>query len=269
MAFTLQLGQGALTAVNAVPTSYLMQDNTGVYNVATNPSGYGTPNPARAYFALYLYGYRYISGGIDNVISISNTIPVTVTNWTIPVTTDGYSYFTMLAIPVFGITTAGISGSVNYITGNIVYLSSNNSYYICVTADTQAGGPLVNPSRWSVITDPTTIVAGLTAGLINGIVTSLVISAMYYVVSNVVTTYFNTQAFQLQLSIEAQCNCNDVNFKDSNTSNRAEVRPYMRIFVDLYTANIYTAQTSFTLADDVLANLTNYTATLSCATGTC
>lgn len=272
MAFVLQLGQGALTAVNAVPTSFLMQDNTGPYDLATNAGGYGTPNPARAYFALYLYGYRYVSGGPDSPITLTNTVPVTVTNWTVGLSPndDGYRYFTMLAIPVFGITTGGVSGSVNYTIGNLVYLSSNNSYYICSHADTQAGGPLVNPSFWSIITDPTTIVAGLTSGLINGVVTSLVLSGIYYVVSNVVTTYFNTQQLQIQMSKEAQCNCQDVNFKDSNTSNRSEVRPYMRIFVDLFVANTYTAQTSYTLADDVLANLTNYTTTLNCSvTGTC
>jgi len=235
MALELKLKRGAVAADLSY---FILQDNTGVYNVSTNPGGYGTPNPNRNALALYLFGYYYQSDPkvtTDNPIVISNTIPNSVTEWQIPITADGYVYFTLLGINNWDSATA-------YVIDDVVFYQNN--YYIAIDVSTNLD-PVNNPLLWQLISD-------MTSEDITGNAT------VYSSTFNAVTNYRAKSCYQTQLFKEAKDNCN------CDNSNRAEVRPYTKIFVHLNVAAILCSQQKYVQANDELEFLSKYCASIGC-----
>lgn len=239
MALALKLAKGAVDSGLAF---YYLTDSTGVYNVSTNPGGYGNPpaNPNRAALALYLYGYKYVKDSSDTAITINNTAdPISVTQWQIPMTADGYSYFTLLAIQDL----VTVTGAGNTVIGNLYYYSG--AYYKALTVNNS--NPSVTPTGFQLVTDLTDP-------------TILAIANVTYTTLDVVTNYFGKQCLQTQMFIESRDNCN------CDDNNRTECRPYQKVFSMLYTAGILCAQAKYAQADDMLVALSAYCSTLDCST---
>jgi len=234
MALALTLAKGAVDADLAF---FYITDATGTYNVNTNPGGYGAPNPLRNTLALYVYGYQYVADGDDTALTINNTTPDVVTQWQIDTTTDKYRYFKVLGIPIW--TTAPYVFDAD--NPPLVYY--NSVYYKCLQNSTNLD-PINNPAYWEVITDLTT--AEIYAN------TTIHVGSF-----DLVTNWHGKQCYQSQMFLEAKdCGC------DGN--NRAEVRPYQKIFVKLYTASLKCAQQQYAQADDLLVDLALYCETLNC-----
>jgi hypothetical protein len=221
-------------AVDSGLSYFYLEDNTGVYNVTTNPGGYGTLNPARNTLALYVYGYKYRST-TPEALTIGNTIPLTATQWQVPMGEDGYYYFTLLAIPIWDTVPT-------YTINTIVYYQTH--YYIAIAISTNQD-PINNPTKWQLITDLTT-----TAIQTN--------PSIYYATFNTVVNYRGKVCLQTQTYLEAKCNCN------CDDNNRSEVRPYQKVAVMIATAGYLCAQQKYAQADDELVALSQYCSTLNC-----
>jgi len=75
-----------------------IDDDTGDYDVSTNPGGYGTPNPARADVALILIA-NYKSSTGDEAMTITSYDPESVTQFIITsADTDGHIEFDIYTI---------------------------------------------------------------------------------------------------------------------------------------------------------------------------
>jgi hypothetical protein len=233
MALDLKLAKGTVDSELAF---FHITDSTGAYSV-TNPGGYNTPNPARNTLALYLYGYEYRETVDDVLLVINNTIPLTVTEWQIDVTTDKYRYFTLLGIPIW--TTAAYT--FNAVNPPLVHY--NSVYYKCLQSSTNLN-PINNPLYWEVISDLTT--AAILAN-----------TTIYTDRLDLVTNWNAKQCYQSQIFAEARdCDCKG--------TNRAEVRPYQKIFVQIYAAGLKCAQGQYAQADDILTAVNEYCSTLNC-----
>lgn len=94
---------------------------TGVYNVDTNPGGFGTPNPARNALAMILVANHKLSAG-DQAASIQAYNPLAVTSFTVNLskTVNGVLQWNILAVPLFD------SGG-SYSDGAVVYDNENPS----------------------------------------------------------------------------------------------------------------------------------------------
>lgn len=234
MPLALTLSRGA---VDADLGFFFITDNTGLYDVNNKPGGYGAPNPARNTLALYVYGYQHVSGNDDTVIAINNTIPATVTEWQINDTQDKYRYFKILGIPIW--TTSPYVFNVN--NPPLVYY--NAVYYKCLQNSTNLN-PINNPLYWEPIVNLTT--------------PEIYANTTIHVGSfDIVTNWNGKKCYQTQMFLEAKdCGCNG--------TNRAEVRPFEKIFVMLYTAGLKCAQQQYIQADELLTELSLYCQTLNC-----
>lgn len=88
---------------------------TGLYNVDSNPGGFGPPNPARNVMALLFYGNYKLSA--DDQLAVANLYDaMTVGSFTLPIVraTNGHLNFYVFAVNKFDI------GGV-YVDGDIVY----------------------------------------------------------------------------------------------------------------------------------------------------
>lgn len=234
MALTLALRRGA---ISDDLTYFLVEDSTGVYNVDTNPGGYGTPNPARTDIALYLYGLKHHADEADSALTVTgNTDPLNATSWQVGMTMDGYHYIRVVGVLAWSSATA-------YVVNNIVFYQ--NKYYIA----TQAGSnldPVNNSTYWTEVTDLTT-----DAVYAN--------SSVYVYQLNTVIDSRGKQCYQTQIYNKAKddCNCN-------GSSPGPVVQPYMKIFVHLNAARFNCLQEKFALADAELKYLSEYCTSIGC-----
>lgn len=82
---------------------YTLTDDTGDYDINTNPGGYGAPNEARVDFALMIIVYykEYHAGDISNVkITPDTHDPTNVVTFSIPTVKDGHYFSTVYWVPI-------------------------------------------------------------------------------------------------------------------------------------------------------------------------
>jgi hypothetical protein len=128
-------------------TTITMVDMTGAYNVTTNPTGYGSPNPAFTDYAHYaIIRKKNVNSVADSALTLSSYNPITDVNYSAPRAVDGWYQGTKLNILIW---TAGTyaSGTVRYYSG-VIY-QANTSTSSTPGAD----------GTWTVVTDLTTIEA--------------------------------------------------------------------------------------------------------------
>jgi hypothetical protein len=227
-------------------------DSTTVFNtpntsIGGTGSGFqvpvGTMASYRDQLSLFLYGFQYDPNLSPNqALAISNTIPNTVTQWQVMLTVDGYQYFTVLGIPNWLSTSAYTSDAVN---PPIVFYGGK--YYKNLVTTTAGQDPLSNPTKWLDITST----LGVDTTLPNN-------TTIYSSTFNIVTNWFGKQSYQRQLQLEAQNNCGC----SGNSSNRAEVLPYQKMYVMLSVSALLCAQQKYPQADEELKSLAAYSATL-------
>lgn len=106
--------------------SIVIKDETGVYDVTTNPTGYGAPNPTRVSLALKLFVK------IDKTVGEEyNTVPAynefTADEWTIEITEDGiYKYYL--------IGTAGWDIVTTFALNDVIYYQVTDKFYKSIQA---------------------------------------------------------------------------------------------------------------------------------------
>lgn len=126
-------------------SSFNIEDQTGVYNVDTNPGGYGIPNPERSEVALYLVGYKYKEGEDDEDItsSLNNTDPANVISWDIPDAQTGYYYFELMIVDVWN----------NLTTYAVDHLVFHNQLWWKALAINNNSEPSSVNANWEEVTD--------------------------------------------------------------------------------------------------------------------
>lgn len=122
-------------------TLVTLTNDTGDYNVSTNPTGYGTPNPAFAALAHYaIIRKKNVNDVADAVQSLTAYDEETAESFTCSRAIDGWYEGTLIDILIW---TAG-----TYASGYVVYY--NGVIYQSSTSTT--GTPGVS-GDWTVITD--------------------------------------------------------------------------------------------------------------------
>ena len=124
----------------------VVDDSTGVYNVTTNPGGFGTPNPERADLGLVLLvekkGYGNIADAEITYDNSSNTF-ISVATWTVDISVDGWFKNTVLGIPVWS--AGAYTASQAVVHNDVVY-----------TADTGTSGE-PGVADWTIASQATLI----------------------------------------------------------------------------------------------------------------
>lgn len=114
------------TAISADCSTVTITDNTGNYNVSTNPTGYGSPNEARANLYLKLIVTLKKSTG-DELISVPAYNENTASSWTITITEDGY-------YEVYSFLCKAWSALITYAVGYIAYDVATDTFYVSLQA---------------------------------------------------------------------------------------------------------------------------------------
>jgi hypothetical protein len=122
-----------------------LTNTTGDYNVSTNPTGYGTPNPAFNALAHYaIIRKKNVNDVADEVLTLDSYNVITAESFTCDRAIDGWYEGTLIDILIW---TAG-----TYASGYVVYY--NGVIYQSNTSTT--GTPGVS-GDWDVVTDLTEI----------------------------------------------------------------------------------------------------------------
>lgn len=132
-------------------TKVFLVDNTGTYDVLTNPTGYGGPNPAFAAYAHYaLLTKKNVNMVADAVLALDAYDPLTAVKFSASRSVDGWYEGTLLNILIWTAATYPLN-TVRYQNG-VIYKVTN-------VAGTSAAPPSAD---WAVVTDLTTILANAT-----------------------------------------------------------------------------------------------------------
>lgn len=128
-------------------------NTTGAYAVSTNPGGYGAPNPTFAAFAHYaIIRKKNVNEVADEVLILDSYNPISATVFTADRDPDGWYEATLFDIDVWNSGTSYVGGTLT--TGNVVY---DAGILYCCTVSNSNSKPSLNPSKWTVVTDLTTI----------------------------------------------------------------------------------------------------------------
>lgn len=137
-------------------TTVQLSDNTGSYDVDTNPTGYGTPNIARSALGLRLFAIKKPLAG-DEVVEVTNydsSDPGVVAVFRFTNTDGGIYNFLFCAILDYG-------AGETYNIGEITYDPSASTFYRS-KVDTNIGNALSSTTHWENIdTTYTTLVSRL------------------------------------------------------------------------------------------------------------
>lgn len=235
MALELKLKRGAV----ADDLSYfLVTDNTGTYDVVTNPGGYGAPNIARNQLALFVYGYKYMPNPTaDTLLTIiNNNDPENATQWQVTMNMDGYHYLRVLAFNIW-------SDAANYLEGAYVFYQTR--YYRALT-DNINQDPINNPDDWVEEIDLTTTAIYEHSSVLT-----------YQLDTNI--DYRARACYQIQVKKNAKDNCNC-----NGAAPGPVVKPYMQIFVHLNAARFDCLQGKYPQADAEMQYLAEYCESIGC-----
>lgn len=104
---------------------------------------YGGSNLARSSVALYLYFYKRSADLVDTQISVDNSQPLTVNQWTFTLpANDGVFVGILFAFPIWQ------AGTYNQ--NAAVYYQVNSNFYIANTTTSQTPG---SGGQWTLVTD--------------------------------------------------------------------------------------------------------------------
>lgn len=130
----------------------ILTNTTGDYSVS-NPGGYGTPNPDFSDFAHYaIIRKKNVNEVADEELTIDSYDPDTAEEFDADRSVDGWHEGTMFDIGVWDSGTSYTGGTVT--TGSVV--EDDGIVYLCGTSNSNSK-PSLNPSKWTVVTDLTTI----------------------------------------------------------------------------------------------------------------
>lgn len=119
--------------------TFSMADTTGLYNVTTNPGGYGTPNPSRNSFAIIVFLLLHKSTGYE-LQPISSYSYTTAEAWVAAISEDGYYEVLAISAPIYS------AGTFNLF--DVVFYAGN--FY---QANKETTNDPTNTDDWAIITD--------------------------------------------------------------------------------------------------------------------
>jgi hypothetical protein len=135
-------------------TKVILTDNTGAYNVTSNPTGYGSPNAAFADYGHYaIIRKKNVNSVADQILTLDSYDPTTVTAFTATRSVDGWCEGKKLNIPIWVGGTSYTAGSLS--VGSIVS-RSGIPYYCIQSHSTPSKDPATQSAYWTVIPNWTT-----------------------------------------------------------------------------------------------------------------
>jgi hypothetical protein len=141
-------------SISADCGTIVYKDNTGSYDVTTNPTGYGAPNETRA--NLYIKFFLTLKKTVgDEQITLPTYISNTVTQWSVTVTEDGYYEAYMFA-------TIAYAGGTTYGLSHVIYDIATDTFYKSLSAG-NTGNAVTDATWWEAVTDVDELKAAITA----------------------------------------------------------------------------------------------------------
>jgi len=150
--------------VNSTYTKIQISDNTGTYNVDSNPGGYGSPNQDRADVTLWLESTVNKRNDGDEVVAVDTYTPTSVTDWFVALNLDGWYQMIGYTIQDFDSVGNSYPSDSQFSISELVYDPSNTTFYE-VTGVTGAGPYSYTTTTLSGMTTVTTALAAGTASI--------------------------------------------------------------------------------------------------------
>lgn len=122
----------------------------GVYCYLTDYSVYGGSNIARASVVIAMTAFKVSEDLSEEAMVVSTYNPVSVTQFEITNTIDGWVKFYVSIIPKYTTTVTPLS-TLN----DVIYDTATAVYYIYINSTPTASTTILNPLFWSIIADPT------------------------------------------------------------------------------------------------------------------
>lgn len=155
MALILKIEETSITADCGTLT---ITDNTGNYNVSTNPGGYGSPNEVRSNLYLLMQLNLRRSTGRES-IAVPSYNKHTAALWTVAITEDAeYEIYTFA--------TLAYNSGTNFNLGEITYDISTDAFYKSKQAS-NVGHAVTDTAWWIPTVDTEDFIAAINAAQAN------------------------------------------------------------------------------------------------------
>lgn len=194
----------------------------GVYCFLVDHTVYGGANPARNTLAIATTCYKKDEDLVETPMVVATYNPLTVTQFQITNTIDGWVKFYVVIVPTYTTTVTPVSNRYD-----VVYDLTTAKYYTYINVTPTASTLVTNPIYWQVIVDPTSVLQNV--GL------STQTNNISYQIVNSINTFqieqcFNSVAVQ-NAKEECDCGCDT-----TNTSRTSKL--FTKLFVLLTAAKI-------------------------------
>lgn len=222
MALEHKLAKGSISSDCITLT---VSDDTGNYNVTTNPTGYGAPNETRANLYLKFFVTLRKSTGRESI-----TVPAynenTVTSWSVTIAEDGWYELYMFSCKAW-------SNAITYQLNYITYSASTDSYYKSIQG-TNLNHAVSDTAWWEVTTDIDDFIAAINATQPD----------TYNVTKNIVELC-RSRKCEGQMLLKAGCDCCD----------ECALQQYEKVRMKVESAGWAEALGSFTEAQEIVENI--------------
>lgn len=203
-------------------------DNTGNYNVSTNPTGWGSPNAVRSdYYIKLILALKKTTG--DEYITVDAYNDNTVTSWTVDITEDGY-------YQVFAFACLAWNSGTTYALGHVVYSAAQDQYYKSLQASNLNNAVTV-AAYWEVADE----ISDFTAA-----VDTYSQTLTYYSTDNHVELC-NSRKCMAKALVNLGCGCEDCDCHDPHHPAN------IRLKIEMAEANEGLEQ--YTIAQEIIENL--------------
>lgn len=180
----------------------------GTYFYLTDHTVYGTSgNPARNTLAVAMTAYKVAESLVETPMVVATYNPLTVTQFQVTATVDGWVKFYVAIIPIYTTTVTVTSNKYD-----VVYDITTAKYYTYINSTPAINTVVTNATYWSIIADPTSVLQNIgTASVTNNISYQIVQSINTYLTEKCYNTVAKQNAKEL-------CDCGCEGTDTSKTS---------------------------------------------------
>lgn len=186
MALELDVQKSTITSDCATMS---IVDNTGDYDPVDNPTGYGSPNDARADLYLKFIATLKKTDG-DEPITVPDYDPNTTNSWSIAIEEDGWYELFLFACKIY-------NAGTTYLADYVVYDAVTEKFYYSLQ-NSNTGNAVTDASWWEEATEVDHFM-----GAINASQTSV-----YYDTDNPIETCLTTKCYAKAVLADG-CDCLD------------------------------------------------------------
>lgn len=126
----------------------------GTQSIWNDSTVYGGSGPLRTALALYLTAYKMDENQVATTLAVTSFNPETVTSFTTVNTIDGWYKYPFVIVPYWNV-------GVQNIQYDLVWDHGTLGFYKYINASPSTGNPVTNPTYFSAITDPTTVITNV------------------------------------------------------------------------------------------------------------